>query len=52
MQGIDHIVIAVRDLAAASDDYARLGFTVTLGGEHTGGATHNALISFAYGAYF
>ncbi len=52
MQGIDHIVIAVRDLAAASDNYARLGFTVTLGGEHTGGATHNALISFADGAYF
>ena len=52
MQGIDHIVIAVRDLAAATDDYARLGFTVTPGGEHTGGATHNALISFADGAYF
>jgi catechol 2,3-dioxygenase-like lactoylglutathione lyase family enzyme len=52
VQGIDHIVIAVRDLAAASDDYARLGFTVSPGGEHTGGATHNALISFADGAYF
>ena len=52
MQGIDHVVIAVHDLAAASDDYARLGFTVTPGGEHTGGATHNALISFADGAYF
>ena len=52
MQGIDHIVIAVRDLAIASDDYARLGFTVTPGGEHTGGATHNALISFADGSYF
>jgi catechol 2,3-dioxygenase-like lactoylglutathione lyase family enzyme len=52
VQGIDHIVIAVRDLAAASDNYGRLGFTVTPGGEHTGGATHNALISFADGAYF
>jgi catechol 2,3-dioxygenase-like lactoylglutathione lyase family enzyme len=52
VQGIDHIVIAVRDLATASDDYARLGFTVTPGGEHTGGATHNALIPFADGAYF
>jgi catechol 2,3-dioxygenase-like lactoylglutathione lyase family enzyme len=52
VQGIDHVVIAVRDLAAASDDYARLGFTVIPGGEHTGGATHNALISFADGAYF
>ncbi len=52
IKGIDHIVIAVRDLAAASDDYARLGFTVTPGGEHTGGATHNALISFGDGSYF
>src|SRR5215213_9417949 len=52
VQGIDHIVIAVRDLAAAADDYARLGFTVTPGGEHTGGATHNALMSFDDGAYF
>ncbi|HLL51200.1 MAG TPA: VOC family protein [Thermomicrobiales bacterium] len=52
MQGIDHVVIAVRDLAIASNDYARLGFTVTPGGEHTGGVTHNALISFADGSYF
>jgi catechol 2,3-dioxygenase-like lactoylglutathione lyase family enzyme len=52
VQGIDHVVIAVRDLAAASDDYRKLGFTVTPGGEHTGGATHNALVSFADGAYF
>jgi catechol 2,3-dioxygenase-like lactoylglutathione lyase family enzyme len=52
LRGIDHIVIAVRDLAAASADYASLGFTVTPGGEHTGGATHNALISFADGSYF
>lgn len=49
---IDHIVIAVRDLAQASADYAAAGFTVTPGGWHTGGATHNALISFADGAYF
>ena len=52
IRGIDHIVIAVRDLAAASADYAKLGFTVTPGGEHTGGATHNALVSFADGSYF
>ncbi len=52
VRGIDHIVIAVRDLATASHDYAQLGFTVTPGGEHTGGGTHNALISFADGAYF
>jgi catechol 2,3-dioxygenase-like lactoylglutathione lyase family enzyme len=51
VSGIDHVVIAVRDLARASADYARLGFTVTPGGEHTGGATHNALVSFADGSY-
>jgi hypothetical protein len=48
--GIDHIVILVRDLDAAMEDYARLGFTVARGGEHPGG-THNALIAFADGAY-
>ena len=52
VRSIDHIVIAVRDLAGAAADYERAGFTVTPGGEHTGGATHNALISFADGAYF
>ncbi len=52
IQGIDHIVIAVRDLAAAADHFTGLGFTVTPGGEHTGGATHNALVAFADGAYF
>jgi hypothetical protein len=52
VQQIDHVVIAVRDLATASVNYAGLGFTVTPGGEHTGGATHNALIAFADGAYF
>jgi catechol 2,3-dioxygenase-like lactoylglutathione lyase family enzyme len=52
VQSIDHVVIAVRDLAAASADYGALGLTVTPGGEHTGGMTHNALISFADGAYF
>jgi hypothetical protein len=48
--GIDHIVILTRDLDAAMEDYARLGFTVARGGEHPGG-THNALIAFADGAY-
>lgn len=49
---IDHIVIGVRDLAQASADYATAGFTVTPGGEHTGGRrTHNALIAFADTTY-
>lgn len=49
---IDHVVIAVRDLSRAAADYERAGFTVTPGGEHADGATHNALISFGDGAYF
>lgn len=52
IQGIDHVVIAVRDLQTASNDYRNAGFTVTPGGEHVGGATHNALVSFGDGAYF
>lgn len=52
IRAIDHIVIAVNDLAAAAADYAAAGFAVTPGGEHAGGATHNALVSFADGAYF
>jgi catechol 2,3-dioxygenase-like lactoylglutathione lyase family enzyme len=51
IRSIDHIVILVRDLAAASADYAALGFTVTPGGEHTGGETHNTLVAFADDTY-
>jgi hypothetical protein len=52
LRSLDHIVIVVRDLAQASADYDRAGFTVTPGGEHTSGATHNALVAFGDGAYF
>lgn len=48
---IDHVVVVVRDLETASADAERAGFTVTPGGEHAGGATHNALIPFADGSY-
>ncbi|HEX2386247.1 MAG TPA: VOC family protein [Candidatus Binatia bacterium] len=48
--GLDHIVIAVNDLAAATDDYRRLGFTVVPGGRHPVG-TYNGLIAFADGSY-
>lgn len=51
IRAIDHIVILVNDLAAAIADYTALGFTVMPGGEHTGGATHNALVIFADDAY-
>jgi catechol 2,3-dioxygenase-like lactoylglutathione lyase family enzyme len=48
---LDHIVILVGDLSAASADYAALGFTVVPGGEHADGRSHNALIAFADGSY-
>ena len=48
---LDHIVIHVNDLEAASADYRSLGFTVTPGGEHADGNSHNALIPFSDGAY-
>jgi catechol 2,3-dioxygenase-like lactoylglutathione lyase family enzyme len=51
IHAIDHIVILVNDLDRAAADYASLGFTVVPGGEHTGGASHNALIAFADGSY-
>jgi catechol 2,3-dioxygenase-like lactoylglutathione lyase family enzyme len=48
--GIDHIVIAVPDLEAATSNYRRLGFTVVPGGKHPVGS-HNSLIAFADGSY-
>ncbi|MEJ7901966.1 MAG: VOC family protein, partial [Thermomicrobiales bacterium] len=50
--GIDHIVIAVNDLDQAVADYTAAGFTVTPGGQHANGETHNALIAFTDGTYF
>jgi catechol 2,3-dioxygenase-like lactoylglutathione lyase family enzyme len=49
---LDHVVIAVRDLAAAIDDYRALGFTVTPGGRHPPPRTSsNALVVFQDGSY-
>jgi hypothetical protein len=42
----DHLVIAVRDLASASDRLHSLGFEVRPGGEHPGEGTHNAIVRF------
>lgn len=50
LRGIDHLVIAVRDLDEAAKSYEGLGFTVVPGGRHPVG-THNALISFSDGSY-
>jgi catechol 2,3-dioxygenase-like lactoylglutathione lyase family enzyme len=51
IRAIDHVVILVNDLAATVADYTTLGFTVTPGGEHTDGATHNALVVFSDDTY-
>ncbi|HKX52110.1 MAG TPA: VOC family protein [Candidatus Binatia bacterium] len=48
--GIDHLVIVVKDLEQAANDYQQLGFTVVPGGKHPVGS-HNVLISFADGSY-
>jgi hypothetical protein len=51
IQGIDHIVIVVRELEQAMADYSALGFTVVPGGRHAGLNTHNALVAFDDGCY-
>jgi hypothetical protein len=51
LRQLDHVVYVVRDLEAAIADHRRRGFTVTIGGEHADGLTHNALIPFADGSY-
>ncbi len=50
IEGLDHLVIAVKDLGTAARSYTELGFAVVTGGRHPEGS-HNALISFADGAY-
>ena len=49
--GLDHVVIAVADLAKAVEDYRALGFTVSIGGRHPGRTSHNALVVLGDGAY-
>ena len=50
IQGIDHLVIVVKDLDQATRDYRELGFNVVAGGQHPVGS-HNALIAFEDGSY-
>ncbi len=47
--GVDHTLVAVRDLEAACAAYARLGFTVTPRGSHTSWDTANYCIMFGTG---
>lgn len=51
IRGIDHVLVAVEDLAKASEAYGRLGFRVLPGGEHPAVGTHNALVPLADGSY-
>jgi hypothetical protein len=44
--GIDHIIVAVRDLEAARTGWVRLGFTPTPRGRHIGQGTANYCIMF------
>jgi hypothetical protein len=39
LDGIDHLIIGVRDLEAARARYARLGFNTTPRGRHVGWGT-------------
>jgi hypothetical protein len=48
---LDHLVIAVNDLAQTMRDYQSLGFTVQPGGKHPGRQSHNALVVFEDGTY-
>lgn len=51
LRQLDHVVLVARDLNTAIADHRRRGFTVTPGGEHADGVTHNALITFVDGSY-
>jgi 4-hydroxyphenylpyruvate dioxygenase-like putative hemolysin len=45
--GLDHVILAVPDLAAASTELGeKLGLSVQPGGSHPGWGTHNAIVRF------
>jgi hypothetical protein len=48
---IDHVVLLVPELDTAVSGATTAGFTVTRGGRHDSGGTHNALIPFRDGSY-
>jgi len=47
----DHAILVVNNLPVAMRQFTQLGFTVTPGGVHAGGLTHNALIAFTDRGY-
>ncbi len=50
-RGVDHLVVAVRDLETSRNEYARaLGFSMSKGGRHPGG-TENCVARFENGSY-
>lgn len=51
VDGIDHLVIVVRDLERAHATYTRLGFTLTPRGRHTALKSANHTMMFADGDY-
>ena len=44
LRGIDHAVIAVRDLDGAQDTFRRMGFTLTPRGHHTLGSVNHCIM--------
>lgn len=48
---LDHVIVYVRDLAAATADWRALGFEATDGGTHPHTGTRNALVRFADGTF-
>ncbi len=44
--GLDHVILAVRDLDAASETFRRLGFTLSARGEHAEWGTANRCLMF------
>lgn len=44
LQGIDHVVIAVDDIARSAASYRRLGFTLTPQGRHTTGSENHCIM--------
>jgi hypothetical protein len=51
MLTLDHLVFLVHNLQQAVSDFEARGFTVTPGGIHADGLTHNALVLFADATY-